>query len=116
MNFSKRIASAALAAAFLMTAQGCSMMSCDRYLTYDDQLDSWVGASLDDYERRFERRPSNVMERPQNRLEYTFETPYRQYDGSQLYCRTWLDVDRSSGEIVSWRYEGDCYMHGFCAG
>ena len=95
--------------------QGCAILDCDDYRRYDDILDSWVGNDLEDYERRNNGKARAVMERPRNRLEYEYNTPYTAYDGTQSYCKTWLDVDRDSGKIVNWRYEGDCYMHGYCA-
>lgn len=109
-------ATAMLAAIIAMSSglQGCAAFSCDNYQTYDDTLDSWVGADLSAYERRTENRAYSTMERPRNQIEYAFNTPYYNYDGTQMACRTWLDVDRSSGKITSWRYEGDCYMHGYC--
>jgi hypothetical protein len=106
---------ASIAGAALALLQGCAM-SCDNYRTYDDTLDSWIGYNLEDYERRSGNRASNVMERPQGRLEYTYSTPYVSYDGSQTYCRTYLEADRETGKIIAWRYDGDCYMHGYCAG
>lgn len=103
-----------LAGAALALLQSCAM-NCDDYRTYDDTLDSWVGHNLEDYERRTGNRASNVMERPRNRLEYSYSTPYTGYDGSQSYCRTWLEADKNTGKIITWRYEGDCYLHGYCA-
>ena len=99
----------------IISIQGCALTNCDNYATYDDILDSWVGAELNEYERRHRGRPLQVMERPQNQLQYEFNTPYYNYDGSQYYCKTWLDVDRATGEIIGWRYKGDCYMHGRCS-
>lgn len=105
-----------LAALISLTTPGCSMFSCDNYMSYDDLLDSWMGANLSEYERKNDRRPVSTMERPRNVMEYAFDTPYVNYDGSRQSCRTWFDVDRASGEIIGWRYEGDCYLHGRCAG
>lgn len=101
-------------AVLILGMQGCASGQCDDYMTYDDILNTWVGVDLDRFERITDRRPLDSMERPGNKLQYTYNTPYYNYDGSQMYCRTWLDVDRNSGEIVSWRHEGDCYMHGRC--
>ena len=95
--------------------QGCASFSCDNYMTYDKILDSWVGDELSSYERRNDVRAYSSMDRPQNRIEYAFNTPYYNYDGTQEACRTFMEVDRGSGEIVNWRYEGACYMHGRCA-
>lgn len=113
-NVLRRCGILVIAMPAFLAMSGCAAFSCDDYMTYNDVLDTWVGADLSNYESRTNRRPLNVMERPQNRLEYAFDTPYRNFDGSEMYCRTWLEVDRGSGEIVNWRYEGDCYMHGFC--
>ena len=111
---------AALAPAALtmlaMTIQGCSALSCDDYMTYDAVLDTWVGSSLEDYEYRTGNHPYASMERPQDVIEYAFNTPYVSYDGTQQACKTWLDVDRSTGRIRGWRHEGECYMHGYCRG
>ena len=96
--------------------QGCSVLSCDNYMTYDDILDTWVGSDLSAYEQRTDNHPYSTMERPRNMMEYAFNTPYVNYDGSQQACRTWLEVDSQTGEIVGWRHEGECYMHGYCAG
>jgi len=112
----RRIGILASAVALLVGMSGCAALSCDDYMTYSDVLDTWVGADLSQYEYRTDLRAYDVMERPRNRLEYAFNTPYRNYDGTEMYCRTWLEVDRHTGEIVSWRYEGDCYMHGRCVG
>ena len=105
-----------LAAVFTMSLglQGCASFSCDNYMTYDDILNSWVGDDLSDFERRTNSRAYSTMDRPRNRIEYTFNTPYYNYDGTTMPCTTWLEVDRASGEIVSWSYEGDCYMHDYC--
>lgn len=93
---------------------GCAVLSCDNYMTYDDVLDSWVGGELSAYEQRTDNRAYKTMERPQNRIEYAFNTPYQNYDGTIEACRTFLEVDRSSGKIESWSHEGSCYMHGYC--
>ena len=108
---------ALLASTFALSSglQGCAAFYCDNYRTYDDTLDTWMGADLSDYERRTDNRAYSTMDRPRNRIEYAFNTPYYNYDGTQEACRTWLEVDRGSGEIVGWRYEGACYMHGRCA-
>jgi hypothetical protein len=102
-----------VAAAAVLLLQACAT-SCDNYMTYDDILNTWVGHDLDAYERQLDVRASNVMERPLRRLEYTYSTPVHRYDGSEAYCRTWLEADRDTGKIVTWRYEGDCYLHGYC--
>lgn len=104
-----------IASTALALLQGCAM-SCDDYRTYDDTLNSWVGHNLKDYERQTGHQASSVMERPQGRLEYSYSTPYTGYDGSQMQCRTWLEADRETGKIITWRYDGSCYMHGYCAG
>jgi len=104
----------AIACLVLPLFQGCASLGCEEYMTYDDLLDSWVGSPLTQYEQRNDKGPLSVMERPMNRLEYAYDTPYYQYDGSTLYCRTWLEADRDTGEITGWRHDGDCYMHGRC--
>ena len=95
--------------------QGCAAFSCDNYRYYDDILDSWVGDELSSYERRHDLKPLEVMDRPGGKLEYTFDTPYYDYTGTYYPCRTLLEVDGDTGEIVGWRYTGDCHMHGHCA-
>jgi hypothetical protein len=113
---SGKLVAASAVVLFTLAMQGCSALSCDAYQSYDDVLDSWLGAQLNDYESRNDNQPYNSMDRPQNVIQYAYNTPYYNYDGSQVACRTFLDVDRSTGEIVGWRYEGDCYMHGRCVG
>ena len=56
------------------------------------------------------------MDRPRNTIQYEYNTPYVNYDGSRMYCKTWMEVDRDSGKILAWHYEGDCHMHGRCSG
>lgn len=112
-RFSPMRCAALLVVPAMSLLQGCAM-NCKNYRTYDDQLNRWVGASLQDYERTMSVRPTSHMERPQGRLEYSYSTPARRYDGTQANCRTWLEADRDTGKIVSWRYEGDCYLHGYC--
>ena len=98
----------------LLSLSGCAILDCEDYRTYSNTLDTWVGSDIERYERQLNRRPVDVMERPRNRLEYEYDTDYTQYDGSRLYCRTYFEVDRDTGQIVTWRYEGDCYMYGYC--
>ena len=43
---------------------GCAAFSCDNYMTYDDTLNSWIGAELSDYERRTDNRAYSTMDRP----------------------------------------------------
>lgn len=105
-----------LPTAALPALSGCSILDCENYRTYSDTLDTWMGADIDRYESQLHQRPIDVMERPRNRLEYEYDTDYVQYDGSELYCRTYFEVDRDSGRIVTWRYEGDCYLYGYCRG
>jgi hypothetical protein len=104
----------AVAAALCVLLQGCAAFSCDNYQTYDDVLDSWVGADLSSYERRQDLKPLQVMDRPGGKFEYTFDTPYYDYAGNYNACRTLLEVDGDSAEIVSWSYTGNCYLHGRC--
>lgn len=100
--------------AVLVAGQGCSLLECDNYTSYGDILDTWVGSELSEYESRQDSRPDSVMERPGNRLEYSFDTPYYDYSGNYYRCKTHMEVDRNSGLIKSYSYDGDCYMHGRC--
>ena len=93
---------------------GCAAFQCENYMTYDETLDSWVGAELSAYEDRNELRALTAMERPRNRMEYEYDTPYYNYDGSVSYCRTYIEADKTTGEILRWRTEGDCFLHGRC--
>lgn len=83
-------------------------------MTYEDILDSWVGEKLSRYERVNNHRPLSAIDRPQNQIEYKFNTNVDSFD-KRYYCNTWLTVNRSTGRIVNWSYNGDCYMHGYCA-
>ena len=100
----------------LLSLSGCSILSCEDYQSYSDTLDTWVGTDIQRYESQLSKRPIDFMDRPRNRIEYEYDTDYSQYDGTELYCRTYFEVDRGTGEIVNWRYEGDCYMYGYCRG
>ena len=101
--------------AFVLTLSGCALFKdCLDYMSYDDILDSWVGSNVSEYESRNDKSPLRYIDRPQNRIEYEYDTAYVQYDGTRLPCKTWLTVDRDTGKIVTWRYEGECYMYGRC--
>jgi len=118
-NFSyliSRIATRHIALAItVFFAQGCASLSCDDYTSYDDILESWIGADLDSYERQNNDLALSVALHHFTQLEYEYDTPYTSYDGSQIFCKTWLLVDKSSGKIVSWYYEGECDVHGYCS-
>lgn len=113
MNITKYLVNAVLIVASCVFS-GCAAFKCDNYMTYDQTLDSWLGSELSAYESRNDIRALNVMERPRDQLEYEYDTPYYNLDGSTTYCRTFLEVDKSSGDIRNWRTAGNCYMHGRC--
>jgi len=98
----------------ILFAQGCASLSCDDYTSYEDMLESWIGADLDSYERQNNDVALSVALHHVTHLEYEYDTPYTNYDGSLIFCKTWLLVDKSSSKIVSWYYEGDCDAHGYC--
>lgn len=109
-----RALAVALVLVLLGIGPGCGL-TCKNFVEYDQILESWVGANLTDYERRYNASPISATVRPRHRHEYKYlAKDVRLLDGSRYYCYDYLEVDDDTGKIVSWRYEGNSCT-GHCA-
>lgn len=102
-----------LTAVLLGPGPGCAM-TCKKWVSHDDVLNTWIGAKLTDYEQQNGFSPISAMVRPQHQHEYKYLSHEEYISGQRYYCYDYIDADDDTGKITSWRYEGnDCV--GYCA-